>query len=329
LRRGISDPTPLINKSGSFTAPQDTVFDSSGNLWVIDGGTPQTVNGQMVTGTGEGVFEFTNQQLRNLSKNPTPDPAFAITNSNGVPGFVFPQFGVFDKSGNLYIADSGADVIFVFTAKQLTSSSGTGLTPTAAFMIKTSNAVLGEAFDRKGNLFVADNGDAQIFEINKSHIPATGGTVGTPTPVTADAVLSSNDLQPASIDTPWGLVFDKKGNLWFSNEGVANTDPSVVEFLASALYTSSTPTPKVQLTPTTLSNGLASISDPQGISIDLLGDLAIANDTNNTVAEFGPFQLRKSGTPVPKTFLAGSNTTLNAPTGLIFGPNIEPSHSRH
>jgi hypothetical protein len=137
--------------------------------------------------------------------------------------------------------------------------------------------------------FVADNGDTQIFEINKSHLPATGDTVGTPTTVTADAVLSSNGKTSfASIDGPWGLVFDKKGNLWFSNEGVIlNSGPSVVELTASALYTSSTPTLQVQLTATTLSNGLASISDPQGISIDLLGDLAIANDTNKTVAEFG------------------------------------------
>ena len=323
-KSGISDPTPLINKSGSFTAPQDTLFDSSGNLWVVDGG-------NTTTATGQGVFEFSQSQLKNLSKDPAPDPIFAITNSNGVPGFVFPQFGVFDKKGNLYVADSGADLILVFTAKQLTSSSGAGLTPTAVFKISDSKAVLGEAFDRKGNLFVADNGDTQIFEISQKHIPASGGTAGSPTSVTADVVLSSNgNATFASIDGPWGLVFDKKGNLWFSNEGVIlNSGPSVVEFAADVLYTSGTPTPEVQLTATTLSNGLASISDPQGISINLLGDLAIANDTNNTVAEFGPAQLEKTGTPVPKTFLAGSNTTLNAPTGLIFGPNIQPSKSKH
>jgi hypothetical protein len=67
---------------------------------------------------------FTNAQLRALTTDSAPTPTFAITNSGGVPGFVFPQFGVFDRFGNLYVADPGVDVIFVFTAAQLISGAG-------------------------------------------------------------------------------------------------------------------------------------------------------------------------------------------------------------
>jgi hypothetical protein len=35
----VSGPKPiLINMSGSFFSPQDTVFDSHNKLWVVDGG---------------------------------------------------------------------------------------------------------------------------------------------------------------------------------------------------------------------------------------------------------------------------------------------------
>jgi hypothetical protein len=315
-RGSVSSPKPtLINMSGSFFSPQDTVFDSHNNLWVVDGG----------DGTGdatEGVFMFTNAQLRSLSTDDKPTPFFAITNSGGVPGFVFPQFGVFDGSGNLYVADPGVDVIFVFTAAQLTSGNAPGLVPATVFKISGSTGILGLAFN-KGNLYLADNGAAQIFVVNSDHIPTSGGTVGSPTPVSADVTLSSNHNPTfASIDGPWGLVFDAAGDLWFSNEGIIlGSGPSVVKFAASSLTASGTPTPATQFTPLTTRAGVT-IADPQGVSMDNLGNLAVSNDANSSIAIFKVRQLKGSGAISPGTFLIGAATTLKAPTGLIFGPNL-------
>jgi hypothetical protein len=33
-------------------------------------------------------------------------------------------------------------------------------------------------------------------------------------------------------------------------------------------------------------------------------------------------QLGTTGSPIPRVFVAGTNTLLNAPTGLIFGPDV-------
>jgi hypothetical protein len=56
--------------------------------------------------------------------------------------------------------------------------------------------------------------------VNSAHIPTSGGTTTSPTLVSADVTLSSNhNATFASIDGPWGLVFDTAGDLWFSNEG--------------------------------------------------------------------------------------------------------------
>jgi hypothetical protein len=309
---GISDPAPALNNtSGDFTSPQDPVFDASGNLWIVDGGNNVDIS--------PAVFEFSAAQLAALGTTPNPVPVFAITNSGGVPGFVFPQFGLFNSAGDLYIADPGNDNIYYYKAAQLTGD-GTGLAPTAVFQVTGSTAILGLAFDSVGDLFLADNGAASIYVIDAAHIPTTSVPSVDP-----DVTLSTNNATHfASIDGPWGLVFDSKGDLWFSNEGVIlDSGPSVVEFAASVLTGSGTPAPLAQLTSTTLSNEDASIADPQGISFDNLGNLAIANDANSSIAIFAASQLVDGdSSPVPNVFIVGSTSTINAPTGLIFGPNV-------
>jgi hypothetical protein len=155
----INNAPELINASGAFDSPQDTLFDSAENLWVVDG-------------AGQGVFEFTNVQLQNLGTTNNPAPAFAITNVTGVPGFVAPQFAVFDAAGDLYVEDTGANLIDAFTAAQLTSGSGAGLAPACVFS-STDFGPLGAVFDSSGNLFVAQNGGTTIVRINAADLSLT------------------------------------------------------------------------------------------------------------------------------------------------------------
>jgi sugar lactone lactonase YvrE len=167
-------PHLILNSSSpAFTSPQDPLFDPSGDLWVVDGGTD---------GSGEGVFEFTQAQLQALRKTPNPTPVFAITNSAGVPGFNFPQFAVFDADGDLFIEDTGGNVIDAYTAMQLASSSGTGLVPACAFSSSDFNGPLGAVFDSSGNLFVAQNGGTTIVRINAADLSLTNPAC-TPGPV--------------------------------------------------------------------------------------------------------------------------------------------------
>jgi hypothetical protein len=133
----VNTAPELINASGAFASPQDTLFDTAGNLWVVDGG---------ADGAGQGVFEFTNAQLQNLGTTNNPTPAFAITNVSGIPGFVSPQFAVFDAAGDLYVEDTGGNLIDAFTAAQLTSGSGAGLVPACVFSSTDLNGPLGGGF---------------------------------------------------------------------------------------------------------------------------------------------------------------------------------------
>jgi hypothetical protein len=322
-RIGIFSSSPhRFNDSGVFVSPQDTVFDRAGNLWVVDGG-----NG---VNMGEGVFEFSRTQINQLLSTPNPTPMFAITNYQGKPGFVFPQFAVFDRAGDLFIEDTGADKIDAYSAQQLLLFNGKGLKPACVFTSSAFKGPLGAIFDTNNNLFVAQNGDSSIVRINATDLNLTNNPNCNPGPanLTPEVILSSNTSTPPSINGPWGLAFAANGNLWVSNEqNVGNTHSmgTIVVFAASAITKTGTPTPLVTLTTTTVNasgHSVNTIADPQGISFNSLGDLAVANDMNNTIAGFDHTQLGKSGSPIPRVFFTGTTTTLDAPTGLIFGPDV-------
>lgn len=321
---GVFNHAPhLINSSGSFTNPQDTLFDPSGDLWVVDGGTD---------GTGAGVFEFTQAQLQALHHTPNPTPAFGITSVAGVPGFSFPQFAVFDTAGDLFVEDTGANLIDAYTAMQLTATSGAGLAPACVFSSTAFNGPLGAVFDISGNLFVAQNGGTTIVRINAADLSLTNPACSPgPVALTPEVILSSTVPvvgTPPSINGPWGLALDGSGNLWASNEQLigdtAVLPGTVVEFTAADITETGTPIPAVTLTSTTVDT-LDTLDDPQGISFSPNNALAVANDANNTISVYLASQLGASGSPVPNTFVSGSKTKLNAPTGLIFGPSTPAS----
>ena len=314
----ISSKPNRVLASGVFVSPQNTLFDRDGNLWVVDGG-----NGVSV---GEGVFKFTREQLERLNENPHPTPVFAITNSGGVPGFVFPQFAVFDRAGDLFVEDTGGNLIDAYSAQQLLLFKGTGLKPACVFASADFTGPLGAIFDKDNNLFVDQNGDSSIVRINATDLSLTNPACTTgQVSLTPEVILSSNTSTPPSINGPWGLTFAANGNLWNSNEQNVKPNNSgtgtLVVFAASAITTTGTPTPLVTLSTTTL-DGLDTIDDPQGISFNRFGEMAVANDADSTIAVFDHEQLSASGSPVPRVFIAGTNTLLKAPTGLIFGPDV-------
>jgi hypothetical protein len=306
-------PLPVLNTP--FVAPQDTLFDSGNNLWVVDGG-----NG---TGTGAAVYKFLFNQVISLNTTSNPPPSFVVKALLGPITFKFPQFATFDSAGSLWISDSGANAIFKFSKAQLLLPSGAGLTPAAVLVngaVPAFNAPLGIAFDGAGNLWVVNNGTTTIVEISAAQLAAAGGV----TPATATtSLLSSLVGGLATINNPWGILFDGSGNMWFTNEqvSVSACSGSVVEF-ASGSFTGPgpvTPAPKVVITQTAV-GGTQSLCDPNGITMNKNGNVVVANAAGNSLAEYFASQITSTGNPTPHTFVAGAATLLNAPTGLTYGP---------
>ncbi len=158
----------------------------------------------------------------------------------------------FDKSGNLWLADANSTAdgtgsrgeVFKFTPSQL--SAGGAQAPTTSLATATIQAPYALAFDRSGNLWVANFGSntLQKFaagDLGKSGViqPAAAVTI------TATSVTTSTGTAE-SIYEPTGLAFDSSGNLWIAN-GLSDTNGSLAKFTPRQLKASGSPSPKVFL----------------------------------------------------------------------------------
>jgi sugar lactone lactonase YvrE len=305
LIAGVSDPAPhiVLNSATGLGAPQGVQFDANGNLWVLDGGNGSTV--------GPALDEFSAAQLAAHATNPNPTPVKSIT----YPGIKFPQQGVFDKSGNFWVCDNGANEVVEFTPSQL--AAGGNITPNLTLTSTIPfTGPLGIAFSPvTGNLWVANNAGTSIEGFAAASLM---GLTGSQTIAPHDVL---NDDGAGSIQAPWALVFDAAGNLWSSN---ANTPFTVVEFASTALGggAGATPVPNVTISPVS-DGGNTTLNAPNGLAFDKLGNLAaISANAPFGVPVYGPNQLTASGATIPSVFLVGATTTLQAPAGDVYGPAV-------
>jgi sugar lactone lactonase YvrE len=299
----------LTVSSSAFAAPQGVIFDTSADLWVIDGG-------NMSTGgkAKPALEEFTSSQLSGIQSGSSVMPNMTISSS----AFVFPQQAVWDSMGDLWVSDDGANAVFEFKPAQLMAS-GANVTPNITIKsMPAFNGALGIAFDSSGDLWVANNRTTTIFEFNASALPTASGSMT----LTPNIMLS--DDGKGSIQGPWALAFDSAGNLWSSN---ANSPDTVVQFSKASLAASGNPTPAVTLS-TAMVSGNASLSSPNGIAFDSSGDLSVVSSlTPFGVGLYSTSQLMAGGAVAPNVFLVGAATTLSAPAGDNFGPTITYGNS--
>ena len=303
-------PSVVLTDSAGFLSTQGVLFDSSGDLWVIDGGAIAT------SSTGDAfpaLDEFTAAQIAaggTLNLTPT------VQITGDATGLLFPQQAVFDSTGNMWVTDNSAGDVDVFSADQL--ATGGNIAPFATLTATGSNLFagpLGIVFDSSGDLWIANNADTDIFEFDATTVATVLSTGGANLAV-PDVVLSTSSN---SIEGPWALVFSSIGSLWSSN---ANTPDTVVAFSADTIGASGTPTPEVTFNPVTV-KGVPSLNSPNGLAFDSLEDLAVANSIPTvSIAIFAADQLGNSGNTVPEVLISGSNTGLSAPAGDVFGPQI-------
>lgn len=320
LTGGVQNVAPKHSiLSGAFGAPQGVTFDSMGNLWVMD---PQAnVNGAMTPA----LLKFTSAQLSALAMSNMPEPTAIITSTS----LSFPQQSVFDAAGNQWVSDHNNNSILVFTAAQLAMTGTNNLMPTVVITSASFNGPLGIVFDGAGNLWVANNGEVpinattnspvgtSIVEFAKAHLP-TVPTTGMLTPMlTPDITLSDNGQ--GTIQGPWELAFDSKGNLWWSNAAAPFT---LVAFAPASLAATGAPAAAITISPT-MDMGVSTLNTTNGLCFDNAGDVAATNAIDAGSVPFYTTPL-KSGAITPQTFFSGTiaSKALIAPAGCNFGPLV-------
>jgi trimeric autotransporter adhesin len=260
-----------LNLGSRYSFYDGLAVDAYGNLFIADTGNGRirkvTPGGMITTVAGDGRVGYSGDD----------GPATSAELS-------YPEAVTVDTSGNLFIADTGNDLIRKVTATGIISTvagnrnsgySGDGGPAVSAEL----NGPTGMAVDASGNLFFADTDNNRIREVTPGAIISTfvgnsrcrfGGDGG---PATS-----------ANVNLPTGLAADAFGNLF-----IPDTDNNRVRKITQAGIIS-----------TVAGNGTgayagdggqatsAELFSPEAVTVDTAGNLFIADTGNLRVRKVTP-----------------------------------------
>lgn len=277
--------TPAItgspaNVAGGQTASATVTYSSpranAGVLWVANE-------------AGNTISGFS---VANLSASGAPAPAIVLGDGSATSSVKTPSGVAVDSSGGLWWTNS-TSTLYYYTASQIVSSTN------AAPARKITSSALAQGisitFDPSGALWVADRIHSSLNMFTPAQLQAGGAQ----TP----AVIIGRVL--GSLERPWPMAFDAKGNLWVSNFD----DSSVVGYSRAQIATSGYPVPFAAIS---FSPGS---SNPMGIAFDPQGNLWVGN-LKDTLTKYTPDQLTSVGRPTPSVIITFSSITT--PGGLAF-----------
>lgn len=303
------DNGPAIN--AELFAFAGIAVDSAGNLYIADTGNSRirkvAVTGVITTIAGTAI------------------PAYSGDNGAATSASLsFPRGVALDAAGNVYIADSGNNVIRkIDKTGTITTVAGNGTSGFSgdggpAISAQLAN-VSGIAFDSTGNMYLADRDNASVRKVTP------GGTIST-FAGTGVAGFSGDGGQAAkaTLYSPNSVAFDGAGNLYIadsSNNAIRKVSPAGI--ISSVVGAGST---SFGFSGDGGPASSAQINDPQSVAVDVAGNLYIADEDNQRIRMISATGIISS--------LAGDGTKnfsgdggpavtaqLNLPEGVAVGPN--------
>jgi DNA-binding beta-propeller fold protein YncE len=276
----VLDHTNGTGTNARFFNPTSVAVDSSGNIYVADGG-DHTIRKVTASGT-----------------------VTTLAGSSGQPGssdgtgsgalFLYPYAVAVDASGNVYVADSGNQNIRKITpGGTVTTLAGTA--GVAGSQDGTANGALfnapqGIAVDATGNVYVSDTNNCTIRKVTPTGVTTTiAGAVGQEGAV--DGTGAS-----ARFAYPLGLATDASGNVYvadYDNSAIRKMTPAgVVSTLAGSLGSSGTLDGQ---------GASARFNHPCAVAVDAAGNVYVADTSSQTMREISA---------------AGNVTTLAGTVGI-------------
>ena len=245
--------------SAELLSPSAVAVDSSGNLYIAD------------------TF---NHVIREVATNGNIS-TIAGNNTGGYAGdggaatsaeLEFPSGIAVDSSGNIYIADSGNNVIREITSGTINTIVGGAATPVH---LHDPESVL---VDSSGNLYISDQSGFRILKFSGGVVTiiAGNGNIGS----SGDNGLAIN----AELDQPSGIALDAQGYLYIcdtDNSKIRKISPSGIITTIAGLgspgfYGDGGP-----------ASG-ALLYFPRGIVVDKSGNVYISDTGNDRVRELQP-----------------------------------------
>jgi hypothetical protein len=295
---GSSDGT---GSAARFWFPTGVAVDSAGDVFVADSGNDEI---RMITPSG--VVTTLAGSVEQYGY---------CDGTGGEARFAWPTGVAVDSAGNVYVADSGNDVVREITpsgvvttlagsAGQQGSDDGTG--SAARF-----DGPSGVAVDSVGNVYVADSGNCEIRVITPSGVVSTlAGSAG-------QAGSSDGSGSAARFDGPCGVTVDSAGNVYVTDsDEIRKITPSgVVTTLAGS---------PGQTGSSDGTGSAAGFAGPVGVAVDSAGNVYVADSGNQEIRVVSPVA---GDTPAfSETF-----GTKNAGTGktLMAGGSVSDGNGGH
>jgi len=257
----VSGAANGIGTNAAFSDPAALVVDANGNFFVADSQNDAirevTVNGLVSTFAGQlGI------------------PGAVDGTTTGAQ-FNSPSGLAFDRSGNLFVSDTGNSTVRKITsAGAVTTVAGVAGTSGYADGVAVGalfNSPLGIAVWTNGNVFVADSGNHCIREIS-------GGVVTTFAGSPQIWGSANGTGTNAQFNAPCGLAFDAQGNLFVcdaNNDTIRKiTSAGVVTTFAGAAGQDGTNDGAL---------AVARFRSPAELVFDQKGNLFVADSFNQTI----------------------------------------------
>jgi sugar lactone lactonase YvrE len=264
---GSAGATDGAGTAARFSQPIGLAADGAGNVYVAD---------------------FQNCTIRKITPGGTVTTLAGVAGQlgrvDGAPStarFGLPSGVAVDSNGNIFVADTYSQSIRKIdqnAGNVVTTLAGSGASgsidgpgPIATFLQPKAVAV-----DGAGNIYVADEGNHEIRKITP------GGSVTT---LAGRATEGSTDgAGPgARFNQPSALVFDSAGNLY-----VADTANNVIRKIAPDGAVSTFAGTAGNQGTADGTGGAARFNGPQGLTIDIAGNIYVADTYNDTIRKITP-----------------------------------------
>jgi hypothetical protein len=267
-------------RNGTLYLPSAVMFDGAGDLYIADSlhNVIRKVNAPAPGGAiASGVMET-------IAGNGSPGysgdngPANSATLNDPV-GLTI------DGAGNLYIADTGNNVIreIIAATGDIKTIAGTGAAGTGSngpALSATLNAPAGVTVDVNGNVFVADTSNHLIREIAGGQITTVAGNGMTDGSGNGAYSGDRGPATSASLDFPDAVAFDGSGNMYIPDS--LNNRVREVN-LSSGIITTFAGTGAAAYGGDGGQAIAASLYTPSGLVFDAAGNLYIADKQNERV----------------------------------------------
>jgi sugar lactone lactonase YvrE/DNA-binding transcriptional ArsR family regulator len=202
----------LTTSLSGFNDPTRALFDSSGDLWVVDSSNSRVLEFRPPFGDGMDASLI-------IGVKAALFPA-------GSNSFYAPYGAAFDSSGNLWVSDQGNGRVLEFTPPFTTGMRAslvigqTSFNGTDTILSRSSlNYPSSIAFDSSGSLWVADD-DTRVLEYNPPFMDGMNASVVLGQPDFETALYSST-LRGLAAQAYWesGLAIDSSNDVWVGDPG--------------------------------------------------------------------------------------------------------------